>query len=202
MVKSVSKVSIKETNKLSPAVANSSQSFTVTISASPSAISLPNSGFSGTAGTTVMNYPVNIANLSDATTMGLDSADLVVTFPTGVFNFPVGSSLATSDVNLGSIPSANGGASDWTLSANAPTDGVLIISLSAKPGTSVSSTTGGSLVTINFPVVANPASSTNEVIQVVATSGTSHTQVIGSNGTYSTTALELPANGTITVNPT
>ena len=62
MVKSVSKVSIKETNKLSPAVASSSQSYTVTISASPSAISLPNTGFSGTAGTTLMNYPVNIAN--------------------------------------------------------------------------------------------------------------------------------------------
>src|SRR5947209_3674456 len=112
-------------------------------------ITLPTSGFTGKVGSTVMNYPVNIAGLSDGTHVGLSSANLAVTFPAGVFSFPVGGSLATSDVNLGSIPSGNGGSSNWTLSANSPADGTLNISLTAKVGDTITSTTGGSLVTIN-----------------------------------------------------
>jgi large repetitive protein len=166
-------------------------------------ITLPTSGFSGTVGTTVMNFPVDIANLSDGTHVGLSSATLAVTFPTGVFNFPVGGSLAASDVSLGSIPETNGGASNWTVSANSPADGVLNISLTAQPGDTISSTAGGSLVNINFPVSSsfNPSSPTPETIQVVSSSGSFHTQVVGSNGTYTTSSLGLPASGTITIDP-
>jgi hypothetical protein len=159
---------------------------------------LPTSGYSGNVGTTV-SYPVNIANLSDGTHTGLAAADLSVTYPKGVFGIPVGSA-ATADVSFGSL--LTGGSTNWVLSANSPLDGVLNIQFVAEPGDAITSTTGGTLVMINFPVVANPASATSETINVVPASGSFDTQVIGINGSYTASSLGVPASGDITVKPT
>ena len=141
--------------------------------------------------------------------MGLTSATLAVTFPTGVFNFPVGSNLASADVSLGSVPLSDtaspGGAADWTLSANSPADGQLNITLTAQTGEGITTNnpaTGGSLVTINFPVSAtyNPASATAEAITVVTANGSVHTSILGSNGTYTLNPTP-PYSGSITIHP-
>jgi hypothetical protein len=170
-------------------------------------LSLPASGFSGATNTTVMNFPIGISALSDgAGHVGLASATLAVTYPAGVFNFPSGTSQATADVGLGSIPlsdtAGTGGASDWTLTANSPADGQLNITLAAKIGDKITTNTfpgGGTLATINFPILPGAAPG-DETIRVVAVSGSVHTQVIGGgSGTQTFTLAGLPASGTITV---
>jgi len=180
------------------------QTYTVTINAavttSPGVLSLPITGFSGTAGSPVMDYPINLSALTDGTHVGLASATLVITFPPGVFDFPVGSSAATVHVHLGSIPLANGGASKWHFAANSFGDGVLVINLSADADV-LTSTAGGSLVTIDFPVVLNAMNPTPETIKIVKDRGPSHTGIVGSNGTYTTSFLGLPASGIITIDP-
>jgi hypothetical protein len=182
-------------------------------------LSLPTSGFTGTPGTTVANYPISMASLSDGTTgtghpiVGLAATTIAVTYDPNAFALPLGNQLASGYVSLGTIPlsdsSAPGGQADWTLSANATVTagvGTLAISLSAKTGDNIKTNTGGgTLLVLNFPVsnTFNPASSTVENIAVVGTSGSVHTSVNGNNGTYATASLGLGAAsvGHITINP-
>jgi Putative Ig domain len=164
-------------------------------------ITLPTTGFSGSLNCPVINYEVDISQLNDGTHSGLASATLVVTYPTGVFNLPVGGSQATADVSLGSIPLSDGGNAIWSLSANAPTDGVLLIALSSKPNLGVASTMGGSMVLINFPVLLNPPAPVPLAVEVVSAVGNAKTTVIGILGAYWTTSLGLPATGSITIDP-
>jgi autotransporter-associated beta strand protein len=172
-------------------------------------LSLAASGFTGATNSTVMNFPIGISALSDgAGHVGLASATLAITYPPSVFGFPTGSSLATADVNLGAIPLSDtagaGGANDWTLTANSPVDGQLNISLTAKNGDKITTNTfpaGGTLVTVNFPILAS-ATPSNEAISVVSASGSVHTQVLGGGSGSQTYILAgLPASGTITVTP-
>ncbi|HEV3081903.1 MAG TPA: putative Ig domain-containing protein, partial [Gemmataceae bacterium] len=149
-----------------------------------------------------MDFPINAGTLS----AGLSSANLAVSFPTGVFNFPVGSNRASADVALGSVPKSDtvspGGAADWTLSANSPGDGQLNISLIAKSGKQITTSTGGgSLVTVSFPVspAFDPSSATNESITVVAAGGTFHTSLVGTS-TY-TLSPAPPYAGSVTITP-
>ena len=121
---------------------------------------------------------------------------MTITYPTGVFNFPVGNNNASAFVHLGSVPlsdtahsgTSTGGPSDWTLQANVPSDGTLIITLAAKTGDNIltdSPAAGGSLFTIDFPVANtfNPASTASETITILG--GVSNTQITAPNGLYS-----------------
>jgi Bacterial Ig-like domain (group 3)/Putative Ig domain len=158
-------------------------------------ITLPTSGFSGTVGTTVMAYPVNIASLSDGAHTGLAAANLTLNYPAGVFGIPIGNNAATSDVSLGTV--FTGVSVNWVYSANSPSDGVLNISLVAEPLSPITSagTPNSSLVTINFPVVLNAVNTTSKTIQVVSA------QLIdGNNTAYPASSLGLPATGSITIN--
>jgi Bacterial Ig domain/Putative Ig domain len=168
-------------------------------------LTLPTSGYAGDVMHPVMSYPINVTSLNDGIHTGLASVTLAITFPTGVFSIPAGNSQATADVSLGSIPLADtagqGGAKDWNLAANSTTDGNLLISLSAKSGDSFNTTMGGSLVTINLPVLLNPSAPTPEAVSVVTSVATTHTSLVGTNGTYTPSALGLPAVGSVTINP-
>src|SRR5262249_109348 len=122
---------------------------------------------------------------------------------------PIGGNLASADVSLGSVPLSDtvapGGAADWTLSANSPVDGQLNITLTAKTGKGIPANTpasGGSLVTINFPISStyNPATATAQTITVVAANGTVHTTLSGSNGAYIFKPTP-PYAGSLLVNP-
>jgi hypothetical protein len=172
-------------------------------------LSMPTSGFSGQEGGTVLAFPVSINQLQDNSTptnhLGLSVVNVAITFPAGVFNFPIGSNAATADVHLGTIPAGAGGAGSWTLTANAPADGALNLTLQAHTGANITSNNpagGGSLFTIDFPIwnTFNPASSTSEAISIVATSGSAHTTVQGNNGVY-TLSPTPPYSGSITINP-
>jgi uncharacterized repeat protein (TIGR03803 family) len=177
-------------------------------------LSLPTSGYAGDARIgTVMDFPIAINQLQDndlpTNHVGLAGAQLAVTFPPGVFNFPIGSNRATSNVNLGSVPLSDpvlpGGAPDWTLTANSPADGQLNIQLAAKSGKNITNNnpaTGGSLVTIDFPVNStyNPGSPEVEAIKVVAANGSFQTGVAGNNGAYLLSPAP-PYAGNITINP-
>jgi Putative Ig domain/Bacterial Ig domain len=152
--------------------------------------------------TSGLTAAIDVANLNDGSGhFGLASGTFVVTFPTGVFNFPTGNNAATANVSDGSILLASGGTSNWSLTANSPADGTLLVTLSAKPGRIINSTAGGSLVIITFPVILNANTTTLETIQIIATSGPTHTQIVGSNGTYATSSLGLPARGVMVINP-
>ncbi len=175
---------------------SASQSYTVAIAGGTTG------GATLSLGATGLSVAIDIANLSDGTGhIGLASATFVVTFPSGVFGFPIGGGTATAQVSFGSIPLANGGSADWNLTANSPADGTLLVTLSAKPGGIISTTAGGSLAIINFPVILNTSSPTPENIQIVAVSGSTHTQVVGSNGAYVANSLGLPANSVVVINP-
>jgi Putative Ig domain len=179
----------------------------------PSAtVTLPGSGFSGQQGGTVASFPISINQLQDNQTpnhVGLAGATLAITYPTGVFSFPLGGNQATANVALGSVPlsdtAAPGGAADWTLTANAPADGQLNITLTANAGDTITTnnpSTGGSLVLINFPISAsyNPVSTTTEPITLVMANGSVQTAINGSNGTYVLSPTP-PIAGAITVTP-
>ena len=164
-------------------------------------LSLPTTGFSGSLHCPVMNYEIDMTKLDDGNGhMGFVYATFVLTFPTKVFDFPVGASQATPNVSLGSIPLAYGGTNFWNVTANSPSDGVLAISLIPKEPT-VTSTTGGSLVLISFPVLLNPSTPTPETIQVVSTYHNTNTLIVSFSGQYPTASLGLPAAGTVTILP-
>jgi large repetitive protein len=169
-------------------------------------LTLPASGYAGDVANPILAYPINVTTLNDGSGhTGLASVTLAVSFPRGVFNFPIGGNQASVDVNLGSIPLSDtvdrGGAADWNLTANSNADGNLLINLSAKAGDQLASTAGGSLVTINFPILFDPQTPTAEAVTVVSAIATTHTSMVGTNGTYVSTALGLPATGSVTVNP-
>jgi Putative Ig domain len=159
-------------------------------------LTLPTSGFTAQPGGTITGFPISINELQDQAStnhVGLASATLAIAFPTGVFNIPVGGNLASADVSLGSVPLSDtvspGGASDWTLSANSPADGQLNVTITAKSGKSITTdnpASGGSLVTVNFPISSNfnPGPGTTEAISVVTANGTFHTSILGVNGGY------------------
>jgi uncharacterized repeat protein (TIGR03803 family) len=188
-----------------------SSNFTITINPPTVYLSLPSAGFAGSPGGMVAGFPISINELQDqqpTNHVGLSSASFAVTFPTGVFSFPVGIGNASADVSLGSVPLSDaaspGGAGDWSLSATAPADGQLNITLTAKSGKSITTDTpaaGGSLVTINFPVSAtyNPASPMAVPITLVSSNGTFHTVITGTNGGYSLKPTP-PYAGSVTIN--
>jgi Putative Ig domain/Bacterial Ig domain len=182
---------------------SASQTYTLMIdTASVSGLfRLPSSGYGGSVTSPVMNFPVNITALTDGTHTGLAAATVVLTYPVGVFGVPTGGDAASLLVSLGSIPLANGGTAHWQLAANSPADGLLVVTLSANRGDAITSISGGSLVTINFPVVANPSAATPETITVLTSAGSTHTSLVGSNGTYIAASLGLPTSGVITINP-
>src|SRR5262249_33750418 len=122
--------------------ASTSQSCTLAIGPNETFLSMPNSGYTGVPGGTVLSFPININQLQDARSptnhVGLVSATIDITFPTGVFDFPVGGNLVSLAglVHLGSVPLSHV-PSGWLLTANSPTDGVLVISLSANPAAAI-----------------------------------------------------------------
>jgi hypothetical protein len=192
--------------------ASTTTNYSILINPATVYLTLPPSGFVGYPGGTVLSFPISINELQDQQTtnhVGLATATLAVTYPTGVFGFPTGINNASSFVHLGSVPLSDtvapGGAADWTLSATSLADGQLNITLSAKTGkniTSNSPATGGSLVTVDFPVVPDyaPASPTDQAITVVAANGSFHTSIIGNNGTYTLKPLP-PYAGIVTIDP-
>jgi uncharacterized repeat protein (TIGR03803 family) len=191
---------------------STSVNYSITVNPGTVFLNLPSSGFTGTSGGTVLNFPININELQDQRTpnhVGLASATLAITFPTGVFSFPLGTGNASAYVSLGSVPLSDtvapGGAADWTLTATSPADGQLNITLTAKTGKNITANnpaTGGSLVTINFPVSStyNPTAATSQAITVVNANGTFHTSIIGNNGTYTLNPVP-PYSGSITIGP-
>jgi uncharacterized repeat protein (TIGR03803 family) len=190
--------------------ASTSQLCTLAIGPNKTFLSMPTSGYMGMPGGTVLSFPININQLQDARSptnhVGLVSTTIDITFPTGVFNFPVGGNLVSLAglVHLGSVPLSHV-PSGWLLTANSPTDGVLVISLSASPAATISTDSlpaGGSLVTIDFPVSStyNPTAPTAQQIAVVTSSGISQTLILGANGPYVLNP-PLPAFGNITINP-
>ena len=186
--------------------------YSITIVPATVYLSVPSSGFAGPPGGTIAGFPISINQLQDQAStnhVGLASATLALSFPTGVFNFPIGTNLASADVSLGSVPLSDmvtpGGAADWNLSASAPADGQLDITLSAKTGKTITSdnpATGGSLVLINFPIASsfNPGSADTEPISVVAANGAFHTSILGSNGSYALKPAP-PYTGSVTIAP-
>jgi large repetitive protein len=186
--------------------------YSVTINPATVYLTLPNSGYSGSPGGTILSFPISINELQDQSStnhVGLQSASFAVRFATGVFNFPVGANNASSYVGLGSVPLSDavspGGAADWTLSATSPSDGQLNITLTAKSGKAITSdnpAAGGSLVIINLPISAsyNPTSPTAVPITVASANGAFHTAITGSNGAYILKPAP-PYAGSVTVNP-
>jgi fibronectin type 3 domain-containing protein len=183
--------------------ASATITYTLTVSPTAPFLSLPASGFSAAVGTTLLNYPISINQLSDAAAtrhVGLTSAVLVLTYPTGVFGFPTGANL-TNYVSLGSIPLADsagaGGANDWNLTATSPADGKLVINLSAKAGDAITADLGGgSLVTIDFPILSSAPLGPVPLTLINNSGG--HTQIVGSNGTYVLSPAP-PYTGSLTV---
>jgi hypothetical protein len=178
--------------------------YSITINTPGAFLSIPSTGFTGATNSTLLNYPITISQLSDSAAakhVGLASAALVLTYPTGVFGFPLGGNQATADVSLGRVPLADtagaGGSNDWTLTANSPTDGKLVINLAAKVGDSITSDIGGgTLVTIRFPIL--PGAPVGTVPLTLINNASGHTQIVGSNGTYLLSPAP-PYTGVITI---
>jgi glycosidase len=191
--------------------ATTSTSYSITITAATTYLRLPGTGYAGSPGGTIAAFPININQLQDQATanhVGLASATIALSFPTGVFSFPAGSN-ASVDVTFGSVPLSDtvspGGAADWFLSASAPADGQLNITLTAKSGkkiTTDSPANGGSLVMVNFPIALgySPATATTVPITVVGANGPVHTTIVGSNGNYVLQPTP-PYAGSVTINP-
>ena len=96
-------------------------------------LSMPVTSLSGNAcGGVIANFPIDVSPLVN----GFGAANIALTFNTGVFDFPIGGNAATSDVSLGMVPT--GGSTNWNLTANSPADGLLNITVAAKPGKSIS----------------------------------------------------------------
>jgi Putative Ig domain/GxGYxYP putative glycoside hydrolase C-terminal domain len=186
--------------------------YSITIVPATVYLSLPSTGYAAPPGGTISGFPISINQLQDQGStnhVGLASATIALSFPTGVFSFPLGSNLASADVSLGSVPLSNtispGGAADWNLSATAPADGQLNITLTAKSGKAIATdnpATGGGLVLVNFPLASsfNPGTAVSEPITVVAANGAFHTSILGSNGTYILKPTP-PYGGSITIAP-
>jgi uncharacterized repeat protein (TIGR03803 family) len=191
--------------------ATTAVSYSITINPATVYLTLPSSGFSALPGGKVLSFPISINELQDQGSpdhVGLASATLALTFSTGVFTFPTGTNGAIGDVSLGSVPLSDtaspGGAGDWTLTATAPADGQLNITLLARSGKNITDPAGGgTLVTINFPVSSsyNPAAATTQAITVVGANGSFHTAITGNNGQYTLKPLP-PYAGSLTIFPT
>ena len=192
--------------------ATTSTNYSLSVNPATVYLNLPSTGFAGSPGGTISGFPININQLQDQATtnhVGLMSATIALSFPIGVFSFPLGGNTATADVSLGSVPLSDtvspGGAADWTLTASAPADGLLNITLTAKSGKQIPTDNpagGGSLVLVKFPIAAtyNPATPTTAAITVVSANGPVHTTIVGtSNGTYVLEPLP-PYTGSVTVN--
>ena len=94
--------------------------------------------------------PIDINTLFDPINgdSGLEGADFVVDYNSSLFT------VGSTDVYLGAVPSASTG---WSVLVNANTPGVLIIGLSNSGAGIITTTAGGSLVTMNFHVNAGDA---------------------------------------------
>ena len=181
--------------------ATASATYTINVTSATAFLNMPNTGFSASTNSTLMNFPISISQLSDGAHVGLATASLVLDYPAGVFDFPIGGSLATANVSLGNVPLSDmaGAAARQIaiLTANAPFDGELRISLTAQPGDNiVSNTGGGTLVTINFPI--DGAAPLGNVPLTLQNSSSGHIQVIGNNGLY-TLSPAPPYAGAITI---
>jgi Putative Ig domain len=186
--------------------------YSITVNKATVFLSLPSSGYAAAPGGMVLSVPVMINQLQDQAStnhVGLQSATLALTYPLGVFGFTLGSGNATGNVSLGSVPLSDtvspGGAGDWNLTATAPQDGQLNISLTAKTGKAITSNNppnGGSLVLINFPVSSGyaPTSPTDQAITIVTANGAFHTSILGSNGSYILQPTP-PYPGSVTIYP-
>jgi len=158
-------------------------------------LTLPQGGYSGLAGGTIAGVPVTLSPLDDAQGhTGLVGAMLVLTFPTGVFDFPIGDLDAGSLVHAGALLPPG-----WSLSANCPQDGLLLINVSCNtPGNELDGTSGGELVLVDFPVAA-AAPSGDQPLSLVARSGIHHTHVLGLGSKQYVLQPPLPYMGILTV---
>jgi len=101
----------------------------------------------------IVTVPINVDSLKDGSGhTGLSGGDLVVFYNPAVF------SVSSSDVTPGTVLNASSG---WSVSANTTTPGYLNIVLNA--GTTITSTTGGSLAIVNFHVLANATLGANQL---------------------------------------
>ncbi len=103
--------------------------------------------FSGGRGA-IVNVPILAGDLLNAAqgNSGLSAGTFVVVYNPNVFT------VAAGDVQLGSLPNSSVG---WYLTTNTPTPGLLIIALQNQGLGVITTTAGGSLVTINFHIKAN-----------------------------------------------
>jgi hypothetical protein len=141
------------------------------------ALSLPSTLQVAADGT--VTVPVNIDDAHPAGSTGLIAAHLALTYDPRAFI------VSAADIHLGSVLAAGSG---WTLTATVePISGQIAIVLSST--TPITSTLGGSLVTIDFHQLGEPGASAVELVASVAP-----------NGQYVATELE-DAQGTFTLTP-
>ena len=121
--------------------------------------------------------PIDINNLFDPIhgDSGLEGADFVVDYNSSLFT------VASTDVYLGAVPS---GSTGWSVLVNANTPGLLIIGLSNSGTGIITTTAGGSLVTMNFHVNAGDAFGTTSAVYLAAdvAGGPPFTNVSDQNG--------------------
>jgi hypothetical protein len=117
-------------------------------------LSLPTGLQVGPGGTVIV--PVNLSDPRPAGSTGMTQAELALTYDPKVFT------VTAADVHLGTVPASGSG---WTLSTVVdPTTGALAIMLVSQ--TPITTSTGGSLVTIDFHKVGAVSGTTS--IQLVA----------------------------------
>jgi hypothetical protein len=93
----------------------------------------------------IVSVPIIAGSLVDTVngTSGLSAGNFVVLYDPAIFT------ISSSDVQIGALPSASTG---WTVATNMPSPGTIIIGLQSDGVHLITSTDGGSLVTINFHV--------------------------------------------------
>ena len=127
---------------------NSSIAGSAVIVVNPILLSIP-SNLSGGRGS-IVTVPIIAADLLDAANgnSGLSAGTFVVVYNPNLFTVSAG------DVQLGSLPSPSTG---WNVTTNTPTPGLLIIALQNNGAGVITTTGGGSLVTMNFHIKAMPS---------------------------------------------
>jgi hypothetical protein len=128
-------------------------------------LSIPTDLLAGSGNVVIV--PVNLDTAMPTGSLGLTEANLALIYDSNVF------SVASSDINLGTLPSSGSG---WTLTSTInPVTGQIGINLYST--TPLTTTEGGSLVTIAFHLKAAAPSGVTP-IQLVAAVNPSGSQVI------------------------
>ena len=147
-------------------------------------LSIQGSGVRGQGSGGTVTVSVNIDDADPAGSTGLTEAHLALTYDPSLFT------VSATDVHLGSVLTAGSG---WTVAPTIdPATGQIAIALSSD--TPISSSLGGSLVTIDFHQLSGEPGgvSPRSAISLVAS--------VNPNGQYVTTELE-DAQGTFTLTP-